>query len=100
MHKTIEERLAQLDAQRSGLKLRLSNQERANETRRKVLIGTLVLQRLESDEDPEFSRRLHDWLRRELPNFLQRDVDRSLFQALVGPAPDMQAITTPRDLVK
>lgn len=37
--KSIEERLAQLDAQRATLKARLGKQERANDTRRKVLLG-------------------------------------------------------------
>ena len=40
--KSIEQRLAELDAQRSALKARLSKQERANDTRRKVLLGALV----------------------------------------------------------
>ena len=41
--KTIEQRLAELDAQRATLKARLSKQERANDTRRKVLLGALVV---------------------------------------------------------
>ena len=45
--KTIEQRLAELDAQRATLKASLSKQERANDTRRKVLLGALVLHRLE-----------------------------------------------------
>ena len=40
--KSIEERLAQLDAQRAALKARLGKQERANDTRRKVLLGARV----------------------------------------------------------
>ena len=47
------------------LKARLSKQERANDTRRKVLLGALVLHRLESGKDEEFSRRLGEWLKRE-----------------------------------
>ena len=39
--KTIEQRLAELDAQRATLKARLGKQERANDTRRKVLLGAL-----------------------------------------------------------
>ncbi|MGO8396323.1 mobilization protein, partial [Rhizobium ruizarguesonis] len=49
--KTIGERLAQLEAQRKTLQIRLSKQERAIDTRRKVLIGALVLHRLENDRD-------------------------------------------------
>ena len=81
--KTIEERLAQLDAQRATLKARLGKQERANDTRRKVLLGALVFHRLESGKD-EFSRRLGEWLKRELPDFLTRDGDKELFADLIG----------------
>jgi hypothetical protein len=81
--KTIEQRLAELDAQRATLKARLSKQERANDTRRKVLLGALVLHRLENGTDEEFSRRLGDWLRRELPGFLTRDGDKELFVDLL-----------------
>lgn len=86
--RSIETRLAQLDAQRKTLAARLGKQDRANDTRRKVLLGALVLQRLETSSDPEFSKRLHDWLRHELPGFLTRDGDKSLFaDLLAAPAP-------------
>ncbi|MFG1466458.1 mobilization protein [Xanthobacter sp. DSM 24535] len=84
--KSIEERLAQLDVQRATLKARLGKQERANDTRRKVLLGALVLRRLESGKD-EFSRRLDEWLKRELPDFLTRDGDKELFADLLGNVP-------------
>ena len=86
--KTIEQRLAELEAQRSALKARLSKQERANDTRRKVLLGALVLHRLENNQDEEFARRLQDWLRRELPGFLTRDVDKDLFRDLLNEKAD------------
>ena len=85
--KSIQERLAQLDAQRASLKARLSKQERANDTRRKVLLGALVLHRLENSRDEEFSRRLRDWLKRELPDFLTRDGDKALFDDLMQDLP-------------
>ncbi len=85
--KSIEQRLAELDAQRSALKARLSKQDRTNDTRRKVLLGALVLHRLENTNDPEFTKRLGDWLRRELPGFLTRDNDKALFADLLGPTP-------------
>ena len=81
--KSIEQRLSELDAQRAALKARLSKQERANDTRRKVLLGALVLHRLDSANDPEFTKRLGDWLRRELPGFLTRDGDKELFADLL-----------------
>ncbi|MGO7465226.1 mobilization protein, partial [Rhizobium ruizarguesonis] len=43
--KSIGERIAQLEAQSKTLQIRLSKQERAIDTRRKVLIGALVLHR-------------------------------------------------------
>ncbi len=55
----------------------VGKQERANDTRRKVLLGALVLHRLENGKDEEFSRRLGEWLKRELPDFLTRPVTRN-----------------------
>jgi len=83
--KSIEERLAQLDAQRATLKARLSKQERANDTRRKVLLGALVLHRLEGGPG-QISPHLGDWLRAELPGFRTRDGDKALFADLLGSA--------------
>lgn len=82
--KTIAERIAQLDARKKALQARQGKQERADDTRRKVLLGALVLHRLENAADHEFSKRLGDWLRRELPGFLTRDSDKALFGELLG----------------
>ncbi len=81
--KTIEQRLAELDAQRSALKARLSKTERNNDMRRKVLIGSLVLHHLETSDDQVFKQQLGEWLRRELPGFLTRDSDKALFADLI-----------------
>ncbi|MGP8170518.1 mobilization protein, partial [Rhodoblastus sp.] len=67
--KSISERIAQLDAQKKALQARIGKQDRANDTRRKVLLGALVLHRLENASVVEFSKRLGEWLRRELPGF-------------------------------
>ncbi|XAZ26075.1 mobilization protein (plasmid) [Sinorhizobium sp. B11] len=83
--KTIGERLAQLEAQRKTLQIRLSKQERAIDTRRKVLIGALVLYRLENNRDIQIGGGLAGWLRAELPKFLTRDGDRNLFDDLLKP---------------
>ena len=78
--RSIEERLAQLDAQRKTLKSRLSKQERAKDTRRKVLLGALVLHRLNAaKEKGEDAGWLAEWIRRELPGFLTREDDKALF---------------------
>jgi len=92
--KSISERIAQLVAQKKALQARAGKQERANDTRRKVLLGALVLHRLENTGDAEFSKRLGDWLRRELPDFLTRDSDKALLADLFGQA-DVSAKPSP-----
>ena len=82
--KSIEQRLVEVENERKTLKARLGKQERARDTRRKVLLGALVLHKLEANTDEEMARRLRDWLRRELPGFLQRDIDKALFEDLLG----------------
>lgn len=81
--RSIEERLAQLEVQRQTLKARLGKQERARDTRRKVLLGALVLHRLGEDSRP-FDQALKEWLQRELPGFLTRPDDRALFADLLA----------------
>lgn len=80
--RSIAERLAQLDAQRKTLQSKLGKQERAKDTRRKVLLGAFVLYRLEKGQD-EFSKHLGDWLNKELPGFLTREDDKALFDELL-----------------
>ena len=95
VRRSIEERLAQLDARKKTLQARLGKQERANDTRRKILLGALVLQRLETGNDPEFSRRLRDWLGRELPGFLVRDADKLLLADLIAAKPPVRGPDEP-----
>jgi hypothetical protein len=82
--KSIEERLAQLDTQRKTLQARLSQRSRVQDTRRKILMGAMILQRLEADPALAISGRLQDWVARELPGFLTRDADKELFTDLIG----------------
>ncbi|TAL03105.1 MAG: mobilization protein [Rhodospirillaceae bacterium] len=84
--RSIAERLAQLDAQRKNLQARMGKQERAKDTRRKILLGAFVLHRLERPDQSEFSKNLRDWLKKELPEFLSRDDDAALFDDLIEQA--------------
>lgn len=95
--RAIRERLEQLDARRHVLVARLAKQERAQDTRRKILLGALVLHRLQHSNDADFSQRLLDWLREELPGFLTRDGDKALFDDLLvrAPLPDGISSGTP-----
>jgi hypothetical protein len=83
--KTIAERIAQLEAQKKTLQARLAKQDRAQDTRRKVLLGAFLLHRLENDRD--FGPVLKDWVRRELPGFLVRPDDKMLFAELLTGTP-------------
>jgi hypothetical protein len=96
--RTIEQRLAQLDAQKKTLQARLGKQERARDTRRKVLLGALVLHRLQSNTVDTSSAWLRAWLASELPTFLTRDIDKALLADLMSapsPAPAASPLPTP-----
>lgn len=80
--KSIAERIAQLDSRKKALQSRLSKQERADDTRRKVLLGALILHQIESDR--EFGVTLRNFVKRELPGFLSRDADKALFAGVLG----------------
>lgn len=96
--KSIEEQLAQLDVKRLALKARLTTQERAKDTRRKILLGELVLNTLKATQtdikNPE-SEQLLSWVKRELPGFLTRDADKVLFTELLN----QKAVQKTPDLV-
>ncbi len=86
-----DERLASLTrkiAQAQALKRTLLARQRAAEqkakrsadTRRKILVGALVLSKL---DDPEHGARFRTFLQRELQAFLIREDDRALFADLL-----------------
>jgi len=81
--KSITERLAQLEAQKKTLQARLNHQERARDTRRKILLGALLLYQIE-EGDPTTAAQLTSWVRAELPGFLTRDTDKALFPDFLG----------------
>jgi hypothetical protein len=76
--RTIEQRLAQLETQKKTLQARLGKQDRARDTRRKVLLGALVSHRLQTEMPDASTAWLRTWLSAELPAFLTRDTDKSL----------------------
>ena len=92
--RSIEQRLERIEAQKKALKARLGKQDRAKDTRRKILLGALILHRLEHDTDTEFASRLRDWLIRELPGFLTRDDDKALFRDLLDASGASEPNTT------
>jgi hypothetical protein len=82
--RSIAERLAQLEAQRKTLQTKLGKQERAKDTRRKVLLGAFVLYRLEKGQDAFSKEQLPAWLKKELPGFITREDDAALFADLLS----------------
>ena len=80
--RTIEQKIAHLDEQKRSLQARLGKQERARDTRRKILLGALVLQRMTNSANEADVAWLKSWMSRELPNFLTRDIDRLLLADL------------------
>ena len=82
--RSITERLAQLEAQRKTLQAKLGKQERAKDTRRKVLLGAFVLYRLEKGQDAFSKEQLPAWLKTELPGFITRKDDAALFADLLA----------------
>jgi hypothetical protein len=82
--RSIAERLEQLEAQRKTLQMKLGKQERAKDTRRKVLLGAFVMHRLEKGKDAFSKEQLQAWLKRELPGFITRDEDAALLADLMG----------------
>lgn len=87
MRKPIEQRIRELEEQKRSLQSRLEKQERARTARRRILLGTFLLERLERHElnrDDNEDSVLRDLLQRELPEFLGRDADRDLFADLLS----------------
>ncbi|MGB7304339.1 MAG: hypothetical protein WBD13_08685, partial [Burkholderiaceae bacterium] len=75
----ITEREARLDQEKKSVIARIARQERARDTRRKVLLGALSLYRIELNDTE------HDaWIRKHLPGFLTRDGDKALFDDLIA----------------
>lgn len=77
--RSISEQLAHLDQKRKTLISKQTKQERARDTRRKVLLGAFVLHRLDKGQDDFSKNHLRDWLKKELPGFITREDDAGLF---------------------
>jgi membrane-bound lytic murein transglycosylase len=67
------DKIEKAKARIARLKAKKRESTRKQDTRRKILAGSLLLERIESDE------RIKAWFERELDGFLTRDSDRKLF---------------------
>ena len=76
MNKRLENLLKkreQLNAQIQKIRAREANKKRKEDTRRKILLGALMMEMMEKGE---LDRKL---IRKRLSEFLTRDIDRNLF---------------------
>jgi hypothetical protein len=78
---TDEQRIAQLQARIEAIKARANKRSRADETKRKILLGALVLERWSRAVNTPV---LSDWIALELNGFLTRDSDRAIFGDILG----------------
>ncbi|TKV70522.1 mobilization protein [Rhizobium sp. AU243] len=86
MRRPIEQRIRELEERRKALQARLDKQERAQATRRKILLGSFLLEQLQRNDQTRHHAELRQWLAKELPAFLTRDADLALFADIVESA--------------
>src|SRR3954465_7149772 len=72
----------EIEEQRRALKARLTKQERARDTRRKVLLGAFLLHQLDAKRDA--AGPLAALLARGLAGFLQREDDKAVLADLIA----------------
>ncbi|MCY3875296.1 MAG: hypothetical protein OXF88_13515 [Rhodobacteraceae bacterium] len=82
-----EERLKELakkkqaiEAWRTAIRPRVAKRERARDMRRKILVGSLFLLKMENN--PENGPRFRVWLKKKLPGFL-RETGHALFDDII-----------------
>ncbi|MBY0439520.1 MAG: mobilization protein [Burkholderiales bacterium] len=92
--RSIPERLALLETQTLALKARLAKQTRAEDTRRKIVLGGRIEDALATDA--ALAPALRTWLQDALPTALPRPADRALFADLLPAAPDAATPPEPK----
>lgn len=73
MASSLEDKIKALDSKKKKLQAKLSKQKRAEDTRRKILLGSLLMAHMQNE-------RITSWVQKELPEFLTRDHDKELFK--------------------
>lgn len=81
--RSLSERIEQMEAKASALKARLGEQERREDTRRKVLLGAFLLHQLKETKNGDAAG-LRSLLAERLPGYLARPADRALFADLLA----------------
>jgi len=73
MANSLEDRIRKLDAKKKTLQSKLNRQKRTEDTRKKILLGSLLMAHMQNE-------RITSWVKKELPEFLTRDHDKELFK--------------------
>lgn len=81
--KPLSVRISEQEARLAAMKARLSKEDRARDTRLKVLLGAFLLYRMKDGVTAEDAA-MRTLVARELPGFLTRESDRALCAELLG----------------
>lgn len=76
-------RISEQEARLAAMKARHSKEERARDTRLKVLMGAFLLYRMKAGTTAEDAA-MRVLVERDLPGFLTRDTDRALCAGMLG----------------
>ena len=81
---TLTERRAKLDAQIKDLQARERQKERKEDTRRKIIVGALVLTHMEKNKRSEFAKKVNALIN----EYVVKDKERALFSLAPLPKND------------
>ncbi len=79
-----DKKLAQIDTKLKAIKARERNQERKNDTRRKIIIGALALEHTNKNPHSEFAKKVHSLIN----EYTIDDKSRALFD--LEPLPESE----------
>ena len=80
--RTIEQRIADLEEAKRSLLARQRKKVDEKDSRRKSLIGTMVLDQISKEGDKDGAW-LRSWLERDLAGYLKRKPDRQIFDDII-----------------
>jgi hypothetical protein len=72
--KRLEERKSKIKSEIQQAKAKISKEKRKLDTRKKILIGAMILRKVDSGDWPE------DRLKNAMDEYLEKDSDRALFE--------------------
>lgn len=83
MANSLEDRIQKLDAKKKTLQAKLNRQKRTEDTRKKILLGSFLMEHMKHEK-------IDAWVKRELPHFLSREQDKKLFSEWLSTDVDLE----------